>query len=358
MSIDNREEKEFRDRVGEVDELDLDVEDEGWDLDMSEEEDDVSLVSDLFRQISQENTVDRDVTATADRESSDLFPMAAVEIEETPIAAVPKPQKGYLIGLGVAIALGIGGLIAVSQSNRQLDPATTVTSLPATELADQTENFQNIDTPELTRIASQKFKRGDVNGATRALETLLDRNALPEAKQVISAIPPNMVDTAQVSFLRGRSIWQSATKNQNIAAIQAARQYWQEAVKKNPNSVLYGNALGFAYYAEGNFNQAIGAWFGAISGTDLPASPGNDELAEKQVLNNYAGIALALWRVADTQPSAQKQELTREAIKLGKKVIAQGKANFNPDRLSQDWMWSKTAIDDWQSFLQQESVIK
>jgi tetratricopeptide (TPR) repeat protein len=342
-------------------EKDFDEETDWLDLDTSDSEDDIALVSGLFQQISQETTETQD-------KPEDIAPDPEIVIPPLPIQKPqprsPKIQKKYLVGIGLAIALGITGTLVViynrfSQQNSVIterDPLpidSPSLTLPSTSPA---EKFRQTDTPRLTQIATQRFAEGEVKTATAALEALLDRNALAEAKTVIAAISPTLSNTAEISFLRGRLIWQSLDSQINTKQIQAVRTLWQNAVKKQPNSVLYRNALGFAYYAEKNYDEAIAVWFDAITieqeaKLQLLAQP-----AKKQVLNNYAGISLALWRGASSQTGEQKQKLVRESIKLGKKVLREAAIDFQPENLSQDWMWSKAAIQDWRTFLKEKAL--
>jgi tetratricopeptide (TPR) repeat protein len=344
MSIENSDENEFSDRPhesNEIDELDLDPEDEWLDLDTSESEDDISLVSNLFQQISQETPASPNLTET---------PIEKNEVKST------KPQQANSIGIGLAIALGITSVLGLIWTRflPQTTPVTTVPSASSVSDTSKAENLNGVDTPKLSAIASQKFAKGDLNGATAAVEILLDRNALVEAKQVLSAISSGQMDTAEISFLRGRLIWQSLDDKSNTTQIQQVQQLWQNAVKKQPDSALYRNALGFAYYAQNKLNEAINVWFEAIALGEQSQLQLLTEPAKKQVLNNYAGIALALWRVSQTQPPAKKQELLQQSINLGRKVIIEAPTDFQPENLSQDWMWSKTAIQDWRSFLQEK----
>ncbi|PSB03355.1 hypothetical protein C7B64_08850 [Merismopedia glauca CCAP 1448/3] len=332
---------------------------EWLDLEASED-DDIALVSGLFRQISQETPTSHNIPETPEfiyHPEISYTEKPELQTENLSKTQLPKPQKAYLIGIGLAIALAITSLLSLVLVRLEPNntPVTRVPSPTTKSNPSRSENFQNLDTPQLTRIASQKFTQGDITGGIAALEVLLDRNALSETKQALAAISLGQMDTAEISFLRGRLIWQSLNGKSNATEIQKAREFWQNSVKKQPNSVLYRNALGFAYYAENKFNEAIDIWFEAIalgeqSQLEILAKP-----AKKQVLNNYAGIALALWRVADTQPPVRKQELEQESMKLGSKVLIEAPTDFQPENLSQDWMWSKTAIEDWRSFLKEKS---
>jgi tetratricopeptide (TPR) repeat protein len=365
MSIQNSDESEFPRQLRKVDEFgedaNLDLEAEWLNLDTGDAEDDIALVSDLFRQISQETFPNENAAeASESNYTQEISSPQTTELPTEKLSQVErsKSQTPYLIGIGLAIALGITSIVTLlwGRLNPQEHPVTTVTSIAVNSNSAKTQNLQQLDTPKLSVLSSQKFSQGDINGGTAALEVLLDRNALPEAKQALSAISVGQMDTPEISFLRGRLIWQSLDENTKPELIQQVSTFWQKAVKKEPNSALYKNALGFAYYTENKFNQAIDVWFEAIALGEAAKSKHMAESAQKQVLNNYAGIALALWRIAQTQPPARKQELEQEAIKLGRKVITEAPTDFQAEKLSQDWMWSKTAIQDWRSFLKEKSL--
>ena len=113
--------------------------------------------------------------------------------------------------------------------------------------------------------------------------------------------------------------------------------------------MLYINALGFAYYAEGNLNRANDSWFKAVELSFRMTVKSTD--ADKDTLTAYAGIALSLYQLSQNKPSELKTKYLSEAINLRQKVMKDNSEKFKKDSLAQDWLWTKKAIKDWQSLL-------
>jgi tetratricopeptide (TPR) repeat protein len=109
--------------------------------------------------------------------------------------------------------------------------------------------------------------QGDLQGGLQAVEELLSpsRNALRAAQAALDLIPSSQANDPGVNFLKGRVAWQAIQTGDKKYSVDDARRYWETAVKAKPDSLLYTNALGFAYYAEGNMNRANDSWFKALS---------------------------------------------------------------------------------------------
>jgi hypothetical protein len=63
---------------------------------------------------------------------------------------------------------------------------------------------------------------------------------------------------------------------------------------------------------------------------------------------------LVWWRFAQTLPSQEKEFMLSKAVKFSSKVMSEAPNKFEPNELSQNWMWSKELIRDWQLLLQQK----
>jgi tetratricopeptide (TPR) repeat protein len=140
---------------------------------------------------------------------------------------------------------------------------------------------------------------------------------------------------------------------------------WESAAKAQPNSVEYHEALGFAYYAQDRPREAIQAWADALnilevrqkavdaslnratnSATRLSEPSGSR--TDQETLTIYAGIALAL-RQAVNDPTQPQTNLSSKASKIYQMVLRNDPVNFQPQALSKDWLWSESAIKDWQT---------
>lgn len=236
------------------------------------------------------------------------------------------------------------------------------TLLSATQ--DLTHNLPIKDTKELTAIASDRFNKGQLPEGEQALSILLDRGALLEAAAIIQAIPAEKTDAPGISYLRGRLAWQSMQSGNPDYEISDAVRDWESAVKAQPNSVDYHEALGFAYYAQNRPREAIQAWADALDILEvrqktLAASPPqanssttrspnpSDQLTDPETLTIYAGIALALRQVVN-DPTQPQTNLSSKATKIYQMVLRNDPVNFQPQALSKNWLWSESAIKDWQ----------
>jgi hypothetical protein len=92
-----------------------------------------------------------------------------------------------------------------------------------------------------------------------------------------------------------------------------------------------------------------------LSGKIIPGTANNiqSQVQQQDKLTAYAGISLVWWRFAQTLPSQEKEFMLSKAVKFSSKVMSEAPTKFEPNELSQNWMWSKELIRDWQ-LLQEE----
>lgn len=204
-------------------------------------------------------------------------------------------------------------------------------------------------TPEVTAMAIERFSLGDLDGGILAVEALLDRGALQEAKGALESISQKDRTHADVEFLQGRLLWQFAqTDNPDYrTSADDARRYWESAQKKMPNSWRYREALGFAYYEENKLDLAYRTWQQALQLTATDAESANVR----------AGLALVLMKkAAQDSSTAKATQLQNEAIAQRQTVLIAAPVSFSsPNALSPNWLWTQTAIRDWQTLLQLRS---
>ncbi|MEH1934368.1 MAG: cell division protein HetF [Nostoc sp.] len=219
---------------------------------------------------------------------------------------------------------------------------------------------QNIDlqtaaTGIVTATATEKLSQGDLQGGLLAVEELLNRGALAAADTALKLIPNKQADQPSVNFYKGRLAWQSIQTGDNNYSVDDARRYWETAAKAKPESLLYNNALGFAYYAEGNLNRANDSWFKALNLALKEQKTGSTSTVPEDALTSYAGLALGLYKSALSQPNGKQTQYLNEAIKLRQLVLKSDPVNFQVDKLAKNWLWTEKAIEDWRSLLQQKS---
>nr|WP_274381925.1 CHAT domain-containing protein [Myxacorys almedinensis] len=263
------------------------------------------------------------------------------------------------------LAFGIGSAIAATALVVWGIPAwrSSLIAPPSTLLPDPStlptpSNPPASETGALTATATQSFIQGDVQKGQQAIEALLAQNNLVQAKTAFDAVPNDKLSSPAISFLRGRLAWQWLQQNTSdrTFSIEDVRRYWKTAIggKKEPR---YYNALGFAYYAEGDLRSASNAWMTAARLAEaqqkLPANvaTGNANPALQDQMTANAGIALAYQKMASKQPPEKRASLKREAVKLRNRILRQTPAEFQPNALNQNWLWTESAIAEWKTLL-------
>lgn len=286
----------------------------------------------------------------------------------------PRPSKGLnrgwqklrgipglwlLIGAMGALAIALLGFVVFQSRNPQIGDLTQQNPSTPTLPTEGTTNSQaKLNTHNLTAFAIEQFSQGNIPTGLKAVEELLNQEALPLAEAALKAVPVAKLDDPAVSFLRGRLAWQFLKKEQSERGtknfdLSDARKYWEMARKGQPNSVPYLTALGFAYYMEGNYGRANDAWFEALQLKTASQSGGNVPQAtpDKETLTIYAGLALGLRQEAQKQPVDQRSSRLSKSLNMRQYVMSNDPVNFQPDALSRNWLWTEKAIQDWRSLL-------
>ncbi|MBC1218690.1 CHAT domain-containing protein [Nostoc sp. UCD121] len=259
--------------------------------------------------------------------------------------------------------VGISALVAAIglnwwwQNRSQLATLPNIPTISTDSLPGQKQ--QNIDletasTGIVTSSATQKLSQGDLQGGLLAVEELLNRGALAAAETALKLVPNKQIDDPSVNFYKGRLAWQSIGTGDNNYSVDDARRYWETAAKAKPESLLYNNALGFAYYAEGNLNRANDSWFKALNLALKEQNTDSKTAVPEDALTSYAGLALGLYKSALSQSSGKQTQYLNEAIKLRQMVLNSDSVNFQVDKLAKNWLWTEKAIEDWRSLLQEK----
>ncbi|MEH2162685.1 MAG: cell division protein HetF [Nostoc sp.] len=231
-------------------------------------------------------------------------------------------------------------------------PGISSESLPIQK--QQNIDLQIADTKIVTATATEKLSQGDLQSGLLAVEELLNRGALTAAEAALKLIPSKQADDPSVNFYKGRLAWQSIQTGDNNYSVDDARRYWEMATKAKPESPLYNNALGFAYYAEGNLNRANDSWFKALNLALKEQNPDLKTAVPEDALSSYAGLALGLYKSALSQSNGKQTQYLNEAIKLRLMVLKSDPVNFQVDKLAKNWLWTEKAIEDWRSLLQEK----
>ncbi|MEH1884565.1 cell division protein HetF [Nostoc sp.] len=284
-----------------------------------------------------------------------------------PQASQPPPPRPHSQRRKLWPIVGIVGISALAaaiglnwwwqnrsqQVNLPNIPAISTESLPIQK--QQNPDLQTAPNGIVTATATEKLSQGDLQGGLLAVEELLNRGALAAAETALKLVPSKQIDDPSVNFYKGRLAWQSIqTGENNNYSVDDARRYWETAAKAKPESLLYNNALGFAYYAEGNLNRANDSWFKALNLALKQHSPDSKTAVPQDALTSYAGLALGLYKSALNQSSGKQTQYLNEAIKLRQTVLKFEPVNFQVDKLAKNWLWTEKAIADWRSLLQEK----
>ncbi|MDF5734185.1 MULTISPECIES: cell division protein HetF [unclassified Nostoc] len=362
-------------------------------------EEDSAIVSDLFRQLDnqkapteldqqihenslQQRQVSEEITSL--QEQADLWGEAPAPPPQVagnfagnwqnsdfshrrspPQASQPAPARNRTRHRKLWPIVGIVGISALAAAiglnwwwqNRHQVTLPNIPVIPSQSLPIQKQ--QNIDlqtaqTGIVAATATEKLSQGDLQGGLLAVEELLNRGALAAADTALKLIPNKQADQPSVNFYKGRLAWQSIQTGDNNYSVDDARRYWETAAKAKPESLLYNNALGFAYYTEGNLNRANDSWFKALNLALKEQKTDSTSTVPKDALTSYAGLALGLYKSALSQSSGKQTQYLNEAIKLRQLVLKSDSVNFQVDKLAKNWLWTEKAIADWRSLLQEK----
>ncbi|QFS44786.1 cell division protein HetF [Nostoc sphaeroides] len=354
---------------------------------------DCAIVSDLFRQLDNQTAtteLDQQISEnslqqshvseerTSSQEETDLWGEAPTPPPQTPgnlegnrqnsadfLRSQPPPPRNRtqrrqmwpIVGI-----VGISGLVAAIALNwwwhRTQQPILpNIPVIPTQSLPikkQQNPDLQVAETGIVTATATEKLSQGDLRSGLLAVEELLNRGALTAAEASLKLISSKQADDPSVNFYKGRLAWQSIQAGNNNYSVDDARRYWEIAAKANPESLLYNNALGFAYYTEGDLNRGNDSWFKALNLALKEQKTGSTSTVPQDALTSYAGLALGLYKSALSQSNGKQTQYLNEAIKLRQLVIKSDPVNFQVDKLAKNWLWTEKAIADWRSLLQEK----
>jgi tetratricopeptide (TPR) repeat protein len=227
---------------------------------------------------------------------------------------------------------------------------------PAPSVSPTNENAR-LGTEALLARATQQLKQSDWPAFQQTVGDVLNQPNLPQqqVEALLNSVPEKQANRPEVNFLKGKLAWvQGETlAGAEQSSVATIRQRWEAALEAQP-SPMYANALGFAYYAEGNLEKADQVWQRSLQ--LITAKRANDKAVppSAEELNAKAGLALAWFKLADRRPPDQQAPLRRQALQLRNQVKTDDPANFQPAALNLNWMWSNKTIKDWTQFLAAE----
>lgn len=365
---------------------------EAGDLNDSEDEEDSAFISGLLTQLSQPNleisssnetvspprSLDRNPTPanavenpTNDKTPSHRISRNFISLFDRQNLTLPNKQL-LLLSLAFLFFTASSWLIARNrwlgwESVNYLPSVSTPT--PTAKALSKTPSIEvnKLSNAKLAEIAVKNFRQGELRSGQEMVETLLNRNALPQAKIALAAISPNQKNNSAIDFLYGRLAWQAIKSGDKNYTLDEVQRYWENALKGEPTSPLYHNALGFVYYARGNMTKANHAWFEGlyhaqeeqVAKTEsegrqnlLPTPIPTQVISSQDVLTAYAGLSLVLWKSSENQPADKRSRLMAKAIELSQKVMQDAPDKFQAESLQDNWLWTKQEIQDWQKLQQ------
>ncbi|AFZ00469.1 cell division protein HetF [Calothrix sp. PCC 6303] len=273
---------------------------------------------------------------------------------------VSKSYKRYLLPVIGIIGVGAVSLIGLNwwQSQQSLLPDIQQFSASQPGIT-TTPNLKEDKTEIITAYAAEKLSQGEIEVGLKAVEELLNRNVLPSVEAALSVVPKEQADNPLVNFYKGRLAWQSVQIGDKKYSIDDARRYWETAIKVEPNSSTYLNAVGFAFYAEGNLDKANDSWFKALDIALKEQKRVAQPVANaakpmpREAVTAYAGLALGLYKSAYEKqpPGSKRQQYIEESVKLRKIVVSDDPESFQINKLAQNWLWTEKALADWQELL-------
>jgi hypothetical protein len=237
------------------------------------------------------------------------------------------------------------------------------------ETATEEQNSQSVAV-SLRDQAIAALSQNDLRLAQEKINLLIDQDNLPAAAAVLSSASAEQQQQPELRFLTGKIAWIGS--NQQITDTEPAkltniRSQWASAVELDSTNPLYHNALGFALYAEGNWQAAIASWCTAIALLEaqnpnavpevlnlgditveclLPTNPSTNP----ELVTAYAGVSLVLAKVAGNAVGETQAELYDQARWIQEYVLY-------PDRAAaleaNRWLWLEPTQQEWQSLAQQ-----
>ncbi len=223
------------------------------------------------------------------------------------------------------------------------------------------------------KLAIEQFRKNDIQAGKRAVESLLNRGAFIEAKEALNValkrVRNNSVIDPDLIFLQGRLAWELTQDENRNYTVDEALFYWEKAVEKRSDSILYQNAIGFAYYTKGDLQKAYYSWLKVLelSGEVIPETDilrkistemqPTTEVVKKEALNAYAGVGLVMMKSAQTSGANEKRERWLRALQYRTKVMEEAAIEYHIPQLRQNWLWSREALRDWEFLMRTDRNI-
>ncbi|HTL90188.1 MAG TPA: CHAT domain-containing protein, partial [Leptolyngbya sp.] len=164
-----------------------------------------------------------------------------------------------ILGITAAIGLGIWGFSSWRASTAP-SPNELIGSI---NQVNQTPGADVSRSNRLVATATSSLASGNLRPGIDAIDQLLDNGEIVAADTAIANVPSDKLNNSAISFLRGRIGWQSIQINRKSSyKLDDVKGYWETSLRGDRTAQTL-NALGFAYYAQGNFSRASRTWLEA-----------------------------------------------------------------------------------------------
>ncbi|BAW97339.1 hypothetical protein NIES970_22900 [[Synechococcus] sp. NIES-970] len=305
-------------------------------------EEDLTFIQDIFANVP-------DKTFFVTPESSSLPVSKPAVAPERKVLT----RRTSILGFGLILAIATGGILLGQHLQRsvpeELDPSASPGIVRLTNTA-----LKNTESTELAALLETEMAQANWGNVQTVVEILLDRGAFTAVEPFLfgGAITPDNAN-ATIAFLRGRYLWQTtlgstgtgvamATSEMAIAPAQAQ---WERGLTYQPNNPESLMALGFAHYVRGEYEIANEYWYRALSAPPSLALP---PPAQAQI---YAGLALGMYQIAQTQGDPEQEIFFGKAQKLRAIALDLDPTHLQPQVLKGQWLWNAETIATWQNLL-------
>ncbi|MBD0335886.1 MAG: CHAT domain-containing protein [Cyanobacteria bacterium Co-bin13] len=268
------------------------------------------------------------------------------------------PSRALLLwgGLGLTGAIA-ASLLALSLASRSsIRQGTLPPSIP--EGGSPTAVTPN--SGPLVTGAIQAVTTGNLESARQLLGRLLDQGDLQNVQAVLDLATPSQLESADLSFIRGRLGWQQIAQGGDVS-IDDSRRAWQRAVEANPQFTEAWIALGFAYYSQNDVQAAIDAWNRAVNldrRQVRDGEPGQAAIADPQVLQAQVGLAMAYDQLSQIAADPVEQSsLQSQALDHYEFLANANPALLSPNQLSNaSWLWQTDLLADWKDTVENLAI--
>ena len=144
-------------------------------------------------------------------------------------AAAKKQKQNQRLAL-----LGVLGISAIAFVGGIDYWRTQQTPTARQEIVQKPSSVESVPTEALTAQASRQLTQGKIKQGLKAVEELLNRGALSNAETALENVDKEQINNPYVNFVKGRLAWQFIQKGDTKYSIDDARRYWEVATQNDP----------------------------------------------------------------------------------------------------------------------------